>query len=420
MSGGKSTPRSVTTYIEVFEEAILGSQMRGLVGDWNKLRRKVEALSQRVRNREADGARAPDWAYRLEQKLLIEVMRECLLPAVIDDLVENLRSTGEREGADLGAWAPLDREVMERHRRRELSADAAVLAALKHYAKKPSYIRILEGLRALEDLHEVREHLDAQFDATSLVNEGKRLAAVVGTLLPPTARRLLSFEIEVRFRSEVEGKPIQELEPVDAFWHHHLADLGVWHPVWSELRSQDDQPDPLGTLFVADAQAVYEDWHAEVEAARAKKTQEEKRKRRAAAAKQQRLRQKEADQRAEQIRLREEEEICRQEQERERKAEAAEVQRRIKAQREEQEREQREEQERVQRDNLERLQEGKRAARRERKRQSRQSKPSLEPHWDERALNYGQSEWERWCKSRGMSPKEFTDEFREKFIRRIL
>jgi len=30
MSAGKATPRSVATYIEVFDEVILGGQMRGL------------------------------------------------------------------------------------------------------------------------------------------------------------------------------------------------------------------------------------------------------------------------------------------------------------------------------------------------------------------------------------------------------
>ena len=44
---------------------------------------------------------------------LIEVLREWLLAAVLDDHVENLRS-GDRGEADLGVWAPLDRKITER------------------------------------------------------------------------------------------------------------------------------------------------------------------------------------------------------------------------------------------------------------------------------------------------------------------
>jgi len=35
------------------------------------------------------------------------------------------------------------------------------------------------------------------------------------------------------------------------------------------------------------------------------------------------------------------------------------------------------------------------------------------------AFQRAESEWERWCKSKGMSPGEFSDEDREKFIGRI-
>ncbi len=410
-------------YNNVFDEVILRGQMRAMPGDWNKLRRKLDALEQGLRNRETDGTRASDWAYRLEHKLLIEVLREWLLPAVLDDLVESLRLQREREAADLGVWAPLNREETERNRRRESSADTAVLAALQQHARKPSHVRVFEGLRALEDLHEIRELLEPRLGGELLVNEGKHLVAALETLLPLTVRQMIGFEVESRFRSQIEGIPIEQHEPASAFWHHHLADLGMWHPVWNELQSQGDQADPRGTWLVPSAQAIYEECHAQVEAVRAKKKQEEKRKRQMAAAaekrkrqmaaaEQQRRQQEEADQRAMQTRLREEEEARRQEQERERRAEAEAEEHRIRMQREEEERKRQAEAEEVQ--ETERLYV---------KEMKRRSRPSSTPPRERRPREYlrrwAECEWERWCKSRGVSPEEVSDEAREKFIWRM-
>jgi hypothetical protein len=78
MNATKPAPRSVAGYIEVFYDAIGWGQMSGLPGDWNGLRRRLDVLSQKVRDREADGinTHSPGWAHRLEHKILIEVLQE--------------------------------------------------------------------------------------------------------------------------------------------------------------------------------------------------------------------------------------------------------------------------------------------------------------------------------------------------------
>ena len=77
MSLTKPAPRSVARYIEVFYDAIRWSQMRGLPGDWNGLRRRLEVLSQRVKDLGAERANAqtPAWAHRLEHNVMIEALQ---------------------------------------------------------------------------------------------------------------------------------------------------------------------------------------------------------------------------------------------------------------------------------------------------------------------------------------------------------
>ena len=86
---------SVATYIGMIDETISWSQGRGLPGDANRLRSRLDALSNRdraYREAERGSTRAPDWAYRLEQRLVVDELLGSLLPEVLDDLVEELRS----------------------------------------------------------------------------------------------------------------------------------------------------------------------------------------------------------------------------------------------------------------------------------------------------------------------------------------
>ena len=84
-----------------------------------------------------------------------------------------------------------------------------MLAALKRHASNPSHIRILEGLRALEDLHDVTLRSDPIFDAELLISEGDSLAEALRTLLPPMARRVLSWVVENQFLIEARGQADQ-------------------------------------------------------------------------------------------------------------------------------------------------------------------------------------------------------------------
>ena len=422
MSATKPATRSVAKYIEVFYDAVMWGQMQKLPGDWNGLRRRLDVLLQRVRDGERFEANThtPAWAHRLEHKILIEVLRETLLPSALDHLVEVLRSL--RAEPNLGLWVPLDRETMERHSVRQRLVDAAVLAARKQHARKPCHLRILEGLRALEDLHRMRMQLDPGFDVDLLVDEGEHLAEALEALLPPTARRLLGGEVEARFRAHVEGKAIDQLDPARALWHNHLDGVGVWRPVWIELRAHGDRPDRLGTWFVPSVQAVYERMHEQSEVERVQKAAAEKHKQRAAAHKQRRRERKEADQAAQQNRLLKEMEERKQEQERERQAEAEKEQHRIRKQREEEERRQRDE-ERERLDEGMKAEEEEAAARRERKRQCRSlSTRSEERYWEragELERRWAEAEWERRCKNRGLLPQDYSDEDRERFIEQI-
>ena len=74
--------RDVSAYIELFEHVIGWALACGLPGDWNKVRRKLDALSIRLKADEAARGRskAPDWAYRLERQLWIDALIQLLLP----------------------------------------------------------------------------------------------------------------------------------------------------------------------------------------------------------------------------------------------------------------------------------------------------------------------------------------------------
>lgn len=309
MSAAKPFPRSVASYVELFDEVMLWSQMHAPTGDWNKLWRRLDAISLRVRDDAAGRTSAPNWAYRLEHGVLIEVLGETLLPAVLDDLVETLRSQRGRGETDPGVWAALDRkpfeEARDRIRRHASSAEAGMFAALNQLSKKPSQVR-LEGLRALGALHDARVALAPVFETKVLVGEARHLAEALCNLMPPTATRLLSSAVEIGFRSELEGAPINELGPARPFWHHKLPGLGIWYPVWQGLRFGADQPDLFGTWFVPWLQTIYEERHGRAEAERASKRNEEQRQLRAAEIERERQIREDADERAKEARLREE------------------------------------------------------------------------------------------------------------------
>jgi hypothetical protein len=210
-----ANPPDVSACLEVFDEVIQHGQARAFNGDWYSLWRRLDQLSRRVTEAEVERVKpAPIWAHRLERDIWIRLLTEELLPSVLADLVTVLskqRSPGE---TDPGVWVVLDRDTSERerehHDRLASSAHVAIYTALKRHAVKPSRARVLEGLRALEDLHADTLRSDALFDVELLVTEGRKLVAALNTMLPPMARRVLRFGAEVLFKQELEEKGLIE------------------------------------------------------------------------------------------------------------------------------------------------------------------------------------------------------------------
>lgn len=333
MSSERPRHESVATYLEVFGEEIRRCQRRALPGDWNKLARRLGALSQRVRQADRASTQAPDWAYRLEHKVITGGLPGVLLPEVLADVVKELHEQLALGEAETGVWAPLEpatfEEDMRGLRARECVAEAAVLTALERNARKASSVRLSEGVRALEDLYEARVGMAPLFDADLLVAEGERLVRALKLVLPPSAREVIGDRVEALFRSELEGKPIDELEPARSHWHHCIG-LGVWHPVWSKLWAFSYEKDLVGTFFFPELQGVYEELRAAAEAERAQQSEAEEERERVAAAAQQEVEPREPDSGADEVDRRRG-----QEEERKRRAEAKALKEQARRQKEE-------------------------------------------------------------------------------------
>lgn len=196
---------TVRSYIGTIDEVIAWGQASGLAGEWHSLLRRLHALGRGPADAEADTPGGPAVLYRLEHDVAIEVSTEVLTPAVLEDLVGKLRA-GRGAAADLGSWAALDARSFERTLAAERRHETSVLTALARHARKPRYANVLEAVRALEDLQRSRERRLPGRDTTMLEREATRLAEAMEEVLPPLARRLLSDEIEVRFRSEFEAR----------------------------------------------------------------------------------------------------------------------------------------------------------------------------------------------------------------------
>jgi hypothetical protein len=286
-----------------------------------------------------------------------------------------------------------------------------MVEALKRHARNPSHLRILEGLQALEALNAARQALAPLFGDEQLVIEGKHLAEALRTLLPPTAARVLSSEVEARFRSEVEDRLDTEAASRAMFWYHTIPGVGIWHPVWREVASASEAADPIGAWFVEGYQTVYERWHAKAEAERSR--EEDAEEKRSQVVEEARRRKEDEDRRSKETRLREEE-SRRQRHERERHALEEARKRELR---------ERTERERQRRADLEAQREVERAEGKERARRERDSIPQQPRFWkrrsDEIQQRYAQAEWRAWCRSKGLSRDEVPDDVRDRFMRHI-
>jgi hypothetical protein len=256
------TPRIPTAeYIAMFDEVLASALGSGGPGDWNKLQRRLDALSVRVRTDAVARERgALGWPYRLERGLWIEVLTESLHPEALARLAETLLD--ETEAVDTSVWAPLDvaesAQEVTRTDRREARAEAAVLAALHQYVAAPRLPRIVEGIRALEELHEARISTDPIWDWRVLEKEARRLGEAITAMFPPRVRLRLRHFVDCLFRSEIEETPVDKLEPARLFWYHQIPGIGFWYPAWSHVLHDGGLREEGGTWFVADTQAAYE------------------------------------------------------------------------------------------------------------------------------------------------------------------
>jgi hypothetical protein len=148
-------------------------------------------------------------------------------------------------------------------------------------------------------------HLNPFFDHQLLVSEGTNLDAALRSVLPQTARDLISSLIERAFRRELERTSIELLPPVRGFWHHEIPGLGIWYPLWHRIRGPAAGSNHLGTWFVPDVQETYERWHAEAESLREREERDRELRRRAAAGQRERDRLAEEERKIREARWRE-------------------------------------------------------------------------------------------------------------------
>jgi hypothetical protein len=410
-------PGKVADYVQVFDEEIRWSQSRGLPGDWQGLRRRLDCVS--VLHRDADARRLAtsgrDWLYRFEYRCLVGALPDLLLPEVLDAVVAALRLSDGGAPGHWDVWAPLDRKSFRQRvasaDRREVLAEASVVSALAQHARKPSWRRNLEGIRALHDLHQARAALDPVFDAPALISAGRQLVEALGEVLPPIARGLLSSAIELQFRWELEDQAV-ELGPARALWHKKLPDVGAWDPVWVQLADRISGPDPPGIWFREDLQEVYEECNQRAEGERVRDQAEEEEGREAALAREG----AEEDPVADDARLRQEETARRRESEQRPQAAVREPQEWIEAEGQERERQRPAEvHQRGEPEEAERL-EAKRRANAARPARPAQPTFRLGPHHGIRR-RLAEEEFEKWCKRKGVDPGDFTDERREELLR---
>jgi hypothetical protein len=117
----------------------------------------------------------------------------------------------------------------------------------------------MEGIRALEALHEVRISADPVWPADLMRKEAKRLGEALDQTLPPTARRAIVSAVEDEFWAALEREYGDDLEPVEKpFWHHRVPGLGFWYPAWSAIRWDGGHPEVAGEWFIPEVQTDYE------------------------------------------------------------------------------------------------------------------------------------------------------------------
>jgi len=264
---------SIRTYLETFDRIITRSEQLGRRGDWYQARKKLEVLRERLCAEEANAARVTelDRARDAECTALTQVLSEALLPPVLADVIGRLMRQDEDGRRELGVWAPLDADSYlasrERLGRQAAVAEAAVRTALREHARRPSYVRVLQGLRALDDLLVARHALTPARTAAVLDDEITRLMHAL-LVLPEMARGLLIALAQDRLAALLARGSASQLQ-AEAKGGVGADDIPSAVESW---RSEASTPDPFRVWFTDAAQVVYEQGlaaAAEREAARA-------------------------------------------------------------------------------------------------------------------------------------------------------
>jgi hypothetical protein len=255
----------LNTYIELLENALLRSQVRGDPGNWYSLRRTLRAIATNVTNR--GSLRIPDWAYQLEIDIWVDCLRSNVLPECLDGVVDGIQgarySWGGPGASDRGVWASLARREITGSTllRDGAAAEAALLGAYRQHREKSSAPRMRDAIQALKDLCEQALLSTPSYGVAVLSAEGEYLAHALRILFPSSARLLLAMAVRMEFEAAVKNMPVRQLPDSTATdWYRRYPGLDRWRPIWvtvDEDARKEPGEDEAPNLFVDETQQTY-------------------------------------------------------------------------------------------------------------------------------------------------------------------
>lgn len=255
----------LNTYVELLENALLRSQLRGDPGDWYGLRRRLRAIAVNVTN--GGSLKIPDWAHELEIDMWVECLREHVLPEVLDRVVDEIQgarySWGGREASDRGVWASLAHGGISGSTllRDGAAAEAALLGAYRQHREKASVPRMRDAIQALNDLCEQALLSTPSHGVAVLSAEGEYLAHALRIVFPSSARLLLAMVVRMEFEAAVKNMPVRQLpESRETDWYRRYPGLDRWRPIWVTVDAdarKEPVEDEAPNLFVDEIQQSY-------------------------------------------------------------------------------------------------------------------------------------------------------------------
>jgi hypothetical protein len=262
---GDQDPVQLSAYIDLLENALLRSRLRGDPGNWFELQRALRRIATHARDRTT--VKVPDWAYQLEIDHWVGFLRSNVLPDVLVRLVDEidgmrLRGRG-REAPDPGIWSSLAPRGGTRSSRVQdgASTEAAMLGAYRKYLETGSAPRMRDAIAALRDLRERSFASTHTLGIGVLLAEGENLAHALGEVFPSTARIIAAVVVSVEFEEAVKKMPVRQLPGSRATdWYRRYPGLDGWRPVWETVEAQarrEVPEDEVSMVFVPELQDVY-------------------------------------------------------------------------------------------------------------------------------------------------------------------